>query len=221
MSKRVSYRLCGALAVLGGLVGILNAPLLALAYFATPDGAESLAPPWVSGWAAIARPALAPLLTFDSPDVVYAVYGGVMSLVFVGFLAGLFGLHSLQATRAHRAEKIGFWIALIGATLLLLGAVGAYWIGALDFSFFAFLIPGLLATMLGMFTFGIGTLQAGVTSRVAAWLLILGSLPGIIVLAQLVGHNSGGLLLIDVAWIIIGSKLWSVSTAHEDTSAAN
>jgi uncharacterized membrane protein YedE/YeeE len=220
MVKQTFTRISGALAVIGGLIGILNAPLLALSYFATPDGAESLEPAWVAAWAAIARPVLAPLLTFDSPDVVYAIYGGMMSLVFVGFLAGLLGLHSLQAPRAGRLENVGFWLSVIGAALLLLGVIGAYWIGALDLSFFAFLIPGLLATMLGTFIFGIGTLRARGAPRVAAWLLILGSLPGIIVLAGLVGHNSGGLLLIDIAWIIIGLRLWSLSTAEETTAGA-
>ncbi len=38
----------GLAAMAGGIVGILYAPLYALAYFATPDGAGSLETPWVA-----------------------------------------------------------------------------------------------------------------------------------------------------------------------------
>jgi hypothetical protein len=211
MPRKTLYQLSGLIAAIGGLIGILVAPLLAMAYFAIPDGAEYLNSPWVAGWTSIARPILAPLLTFRPPEEIYTIYGWGMAPVFIGFLVGLVGLHSLQASRAGRLEKVGFWLSLIGSTLLLLGVIGAYGIGALDFSFFVFLIPGILISVLGIFVFGIGTLKADVAPRVAAWLLILGAIPGMLVLGTLVGHNSGRFLLIDVAWILIGFKLWSAS----------
>ena len=61
----------GLAAMLCGIVEILYAPLYALAYFATEDGAESLEAPWVAAWAGAVRPVLEPLLTFAPPEVVY------------------------------------------------------------------------------------------------------------------------------------------------------
>jgi hypothetical protein len=200
------------------MIGILNAPLLAMAYFAIPDGAEYLNSPWVAAWTRIARPLLSPLLTFRSPEEIYTIYGWIMAPVFIGFLAGLVGLHSLQSLRGGWMEKVGFWISLISAVLLLLGVIGAYGIGALDLSFFAFLVPGILTAILGNFIFGIGTLKADVAPHIAAWLFILGSIPGMFILGTLIGHNSGRFLLLDIAWIITGFKLWSVADISVTTS---
>ena|SRR5215210_3424251 len=58
----------GLAARLGGISGILYAPLYALAYFATEDAAESLDAPWVAAWTGAARPALERLPTFAPPD---------------------------------------------------------------------------------------------------------------------------------------------------------
>ena len=52
-----------------------------------------------------------------------------------------------------------------------------------------------------------------------AWLLTLGGFPGLLVLSYLVvGHFSGGILLLDIAWIVLGLSLWSggrASSAQE------
>jgi hypothetical protein len=218
MPRKTFYRLSGFLAALGGLIGILDAPLLAMAYFAIPDGAQYLKSPWVAGWTGILCPIVAPLLDFGSPAQVYNFYGWGMAPVFIGFIAGLIGLHTLQSSRANRIEKIGFWVYLTASILYIFGVIGAYGIGALDFSFFAFLVPGLLLSIIGIFIFGIGTLRANVVPRIASWLLILGSIPGMFILGTLIGHNSGRFLLIDVAWIMIGRKLWLASD-HPSTNS--
>ncbi len=139
----------GLAAMLGGILGILYAPLYALAYFATEDGAESLEAPWVAAWAGAVRPALEPLLTFAPPEVVYLTYGKLFSFMVLGWMAGLLALHARQAASAGRLEKWGFRLAFAGTVLGTLGGIGAYWIGsvwrgAADFSFVAFLVPMLL-----------------------------------------------------------------------------
>jgi hypothetical protein len=63
--------------------------------------------------------------------------------------------------------------------------------------------------MIGISLFGIGTLQTNEVPRLGAWLLVLGGFPGIPLLAYLVGRFSGGILLLDVAWIVLGYALWS------------
>lgn len=195
--------------MLGGIVGILYSPFHALSYFATADGAPSLEAPWVAAWAGAVRPILEPFLTFAPPDTVYTTYGKVSLFVFLGALAGLLALHAGQRNRAGRLEKWGFRVAFAGFLLATLGSFGEYWVGALDFSFVAFSAPGILLLMVGLPLFGVGTLRARVTPRLGAWLLTVGGFPGIILMTLLTGHLSGGLLLINLAWIVLGYALWS------------
>jgi hypothetical protein len=210
MSAPDLHRWAGAMAMLGGIVGILYFPFHATAYFATADGAQALDNPWISAWSGAFKNIVGPLLTFAPADVVYTTYGKVALLVVLGFLAGLVALHGHQAGVAGRTERWGFRIALAGNLLMAVGALGEYYTSALSFSFLFLSLPGILLYMVGISLFGIGTLRAGTTPRLGAWLLILGGLPGIPLLTYLVvGHFSGGLLLLDVGWIILGHALWS------------
>jgi hypothetical protein len=217
-----AIRRCGLAAMIGGIVGVLYFPFQALAYFATSHGMGELEAPWVAAWASVARPILDPFLTFTDPDTVYMTYGKLLIVIVAGFLAGLIGLHASQAGRGGRMELWGFRSALPGLVLLNLGAIGAFWIGELgdailNLTFFALMVPGFLVTMIGMPFFGIGTLRGNVAPRLGAWLLTVGGFPGIILLSILIGHNSGAILLLDFAWIVIGYALWrgrSVEALH-------
>jgi hypothetical protein len=204
----------GLAAMVGGVLGILIPPFLGVAWFATKGGAESLENPLVAVWAEPFAQVFSPLLTFASPDAVYRTYGALALFIFLGFLAGLLALHARQAPRAGGLEKWGFRVAVVGTVLQILGVIGAFWVGALDFSFFAFLIPGQLLIMVGWTLFGIGTLKTRVAPRLGAWLLILGGFPGVLVITVLLGqHNSMGLLLVALAWIVLGYALWSARGA--------
>jgi hypothetical protein len=202
----------GLAAMLGGILGILISPLLSVAWFATEGGAESLENPLVAGWAEPFARTFSPLLTFASPDAVYLTYGKVFLFVFLGFLVGLLALHARQAPRAGGLEKWGFPVALVGTVLLVVGLIGAFWVGAVGFSYFAFVVPGYLLMSVGWTLFGIGTLRARVAPLLGAWLLILGGFPGFFVITILLGqHNSMGWLLVALAWIVLGYALWSAS----------
>lgn len=208
----------GLAAMLGGIVGILYAPLYALAYFATPDGAESLEAPWVAAWAGAVRPALEPLISFAPPEVVYLTYGKCFSFMVLGWMAGLLVLHARQAASARRLERWGFRMAFAGTVLGTIGGIAGYWIGSvwwgiLDFVFVAFMVPTLLLVGIGFPLFGIGTLKAQAAPKTGAWLLIVGGLPGMIVLNIVLGQLTLALLLINLAWIILGYALFSEKVA--------
>lgn len=208
----------GLAAMVGGVVGILYAPLYALAYFATRDGAESLEAPWVAAWAGALRPVFEPLLTFAPPETVYLTYGKFFSLVVLGWMAGLLALHRRQAARAGRLERWGFRLAFAGTVLGTFGGVGAYWVGsiwwsAVGFSFLAFMVPTLLLVGVGFPLFGVGTLRAGVAPRSGAWLLVAGGLPGMILLALALGQLTLALLPINVAWVVLGHSLYASKVA--------
>ena len=204
----------GGLAVLvGGVIGILYFPFHASAYFATQDGSAALDAPWVAVWAEPFTRVFDPLLTFAPPHEVYTTFGKILVLVVLGFLAGVLALHSRQGARAGRLEKWGFRVLLLGSVLGTLGAFGEYYTPYLDFSFLAFSAPGILFLMFGSLLFGIGTLRAGMTPRLGAWLLTLGGFPGIVLMTVLAGHLSGGLLLLDFAWVVLGYALWTQRVA--------
>lgn len=169
----------GLAAIVGGIVGILYAPFYALAYFATPDGVESLEAPWVAAWAGAVRPVLEPFLTFTG--TVLGTIGGI-------------GV---------------YW-------------VGSFWWGIIDFSFLAFMVPTLLLFGVGFPLFGVGTLRAKAVPRLGAWLLIVGGLPGMILLNIALGQLTLGLLLLNLAWIILGYALFSekVTPARQPAPAS-
>jgi hypothetical protein len=212
MSTSNRIRWSGLASLLGGLLGIVYFPFHATAYFATADGAETLASPWIAAWSGTFRRLAGSSLTFAPPDVVYTTYGKVSPFVLLGFLAGLLALHRWQAARAGRLERWGFRVALVGNVMGILGALGEYYTGALDFSFLALSLPGLLLYTIGATLFGIGTLRTQVAPRVGAWLLIAGGFPGVFVLTVVLGHFSAGLLLLDIAWVVLGAALWSAGS---------
>lgn len=216
-----SIRWGGLAAMLSGILGILIPPFLGVAWFATKGGAESLENPLVAVWVEPFARIFSPLLTFASPNAVYRIYGALALFIFLGFLAGLLALHARQAPRAGGLEKWGFRVALAGTVLTALGVLGAFWVGALDFSFFAFLVPGQLLMTVGWTLFGIGTLKARVAPQSGAWLLIVGGFPGFVVITMLLGqHNSMGGLLVALAWIVLGYTLWSEEDAPVNQPAS-
>lgn len=208
--KHVRLARWGALAAMvGGILGILYFPFHAAAYFATKDGAPSLEAPWVAAWAEPFARAFSPLLTFSSPDAVYSTYGKLSLFMVLGALAGTMALHARQAANEGRLEKWGFRLAFVGFAMGTLGSFGEYWVGALDLSFLAFTLPAILLLNIGLPLFGIGTLRAKVAPRLGAWLLTVGGFPGIFSMTFLLGHFSGGFLLLNLAWVVLGYALWS------------
>jgi hypothetical protein len=209
MSRSNLIRWGGLAALVGSVIGILYFPFHATAYFATQDGAASLDAPWVAAWAEPFARVFDPLLTFAPPGQVYITFGKFAILVVFGYLAGAVALHSLQGAHAGRLEKWGFRVVLVGSVLSTGGAFGEYYTPYLDSSFLALSAPGLLLMMFGSPLFGIGTLRARMTPRLGGWLLTIGGFPGIILMTLLVGHLSGGLLLLDFAWVVLGYALWT------------
>jgi hypothetical protein len=198
----------GLAALVGGVVGILYFPFHAAAYFATQDGASSLDAPWVAAWAEPFARVFDPLLTFAPPGQVYIIFGKFVFLVVLGYLAGVLALHSRQGAHGGRLEKWGFRVLLVGTVLGTVGSFGEYYTPNLEFFFVAFAPPGFLLMMFGSLLFGIGTLRARMAPRLGGWLLTIGGFPGIVVMTVLVGHLSGGLLLLDFAWVVLGYALW-------------
>jgi hypothetical protein len=193
----------GLAAIVGGIVGILYFPLHSLAYFATEGGTEG-----PIKWSESGRDLLEPLLDWDSADTVYRTYGKVSLVVVLGFVLGLVALRARRAGQAQGLERWAFGIAFFGYALFLVGVVVEYWTPYLDFGFLAFSAPGVLLTILGSTLLGIALLRRHAVTRAGAWLLAL-SIPLFFAMTAIVGHLSGGLLPLDLAWIVIGWWIWS------------
>jgi hypothetical protein len=208
MLKRVIHpgpdevRWAGLAAMIGGALGVLNAPFYSLAYFATDEGDPGAG----SFWAEPAADLLEPLLTFASADVVRVTYGKVWLFVWAGMLVGLIGLHARHAGRGGRLERWGFRVNLAGLALLTIGAFVSFWLGVRGVDFGAFILfPGLLLVAIGAPIFGVGAWRVGVAPRTGALLLAVGG-PAIIVISE-IATLGGGFILLYIAWAVVGHAL--------------
>lgn len=200
-------RWAGLAAAVGGALGVLVAPLYSLAYFGTDEAPLSDQSAAARAWAEPARDFFDPLLTFASPDTVYLTYGKLFLFVWIGMLAGLVALHARHAGHRARLERWGFRVSFLGLTLMVIGAFTGYWLGFVDASFAVFLAPGLLLVIVGSVIFGAGTWRAGVAPRAGALLLVVGG-PGTLLLSD-VATLGGGLVLLYLAWVVLGYAVWS------------
>ena len=204
MSDRAT-RLVGVYTMVAAAATFVISPLLALAYFATEDGASELEVGSVSAWADPARDAAGSLLTFASADNVYYTYLKLLMLTVPAlFLCAL----AVRARRAQqtRPEVWGWRIALLGYGLLALGVILAPPSDALNVVFFALIIPGLLLGTIGSTVLGIALLRSSYRPRLTAWLLAL-AVPLWLVGSDVLGHNSLGLIPLFVAWAATGWRL--------------
>jgi hypothetical protein len=202
-------RWTGLAAMIGGALGLVFAPLYSLAYFASSDGAADPPSALTQAWADPARDLLDPLLTFASPDVVRLTYFKLFLFITIGMLAGVIGLHASQAERGGRLERWGFRVSFAGLFLLTIGALGGYWPSLLNFTFVAFIVPGLFLVVLGSPLFGLGSWRAGVAPRAGALLLTIGG-PAMLLINQIATLGSS-LILLYLAWVILGYWLWSAT----------
>jgi hypothetical protein len=168
-------------------VGLVVGQLHALARFATEDGASDLESDVVRAWAEPAASALAPLLEWASPDVVYHTYGKVWFPVVGAATLAAYVVHRRRRAEGFRgAERWAWRVALTALVLATAGCFAEYWTqwGAgnqalLDAVFMA-LIPVLLLTIVGSTFLGVVLVRRGV--GLPAWLLAL-TLPSLFVIS--------------------------------------
>lgn len=203
--------------IVAAVGAVLLSPLLALAYFATAEGASSAEEALLGGWIEAAGGFVAPLVTFGSADTVYAIYTLVLALLFPAVVLSAF------ATRSSRpevtgAEPWGWRLALSGYTLfaaglllvaLLIVAVGPD-AGVVNVLFMAMMFPGLLVGLIGSTVLGIALLRRGFRPRLAGWLLAL-ALPLWFVGSAGFGHNSIGIVPLFIAWAA-ATRSWDART---------
>lgn len=205
-------RRIGLYAALAAVVAAVVSPLLALAYLSTGEGADSLESGTTSWWAKPVLRHAGSVLTWPSPDRAYATYTQALAVLFPAVL-----LCALVTRRSRLAiaggELWGWRLALCGYTLACVGLLvagvtlvpGHADSPALDFAFVALLLPAMLLSVIGSTVLGIGLVRAGFRPRATAWLLAL-AIP-LLVVGNLLGHNSLGMLPLMIAWGLAGHRL--------------
>jgi hypothetical protein len=199
-----------SLYAVGAAVGaIVLSPLLALSYFATDSGADELDAGSVAAWADPARDLAGGLLTWASPDRVYATYVQLFALLFPAVLLSARAVRAARPAQLRRGERwgwalalTGYWLAAIGlwcAFVVLVGDNG----DALNIVFLALLVPGMFFSTVGSSVLGVALVRGGYLPRTTAWLLAL-AFPLLLVGSDVLGHNSLGLLPLFLAWAATG-----------------
>jgi O-antigen/teichoic acid export membrane protein len=110
-------------------------------------------------------------MRFHTPNVFWKLFPSAPLLL----LAGLLGLHFLVSRRSGWLEKVGFFLALLGLVMILVGDVGEFWLGLDDRYIMA--APAYRALRLGLLVFGVGSILFGVATGRDRTLPVLGALP--------------------------------------------
>jgi hypothetical protein len=209
-------RLTGLYSMIAAAAAALFSPLLALAYFGTGEGIEELEIGTVSAWADPARDLADGLLTWASPDRVYATYVQVFALLFPAVFLCARAVRAHRPVASGRLERWGWRIALPGYALASVGLIAAFAVlvgdsapagDALNLVFLALMLPGMLVSVIGSTVLGVALLRGEYVPRLTAWLLAL-AFPLMLVASDVLGHNSLGMLPIFLAWAASGRQLW-------------
>jgi len=146
--------------------------------------------------------------------------GALLVLALLLVVVGMAGLviRTRNAGRLGALGKAGAVVAAVGAALPVIGGLvqGVVYDGDYPLMPF-FVIPGVLALVVGFVLLGIAVLLAGVLPRWAAALLVVGSLA----MLGFNDQNTQALLAIPngIAWIAVGYVLWTGESARRPARA--
>lgn len=113
-------------------------------------------------------------LKFKTPDVFWKLFPSAPLLLLIG----LIGLQLRQSGRSSWLEKAGFFAAVVGLVLVILGDVGLYWLH-LD-NIYIMSAPAWRAFRLGLILLAVGSIVFGVFAPKDGALPTWGLLPFVI-----------------------------------------
>jgi hypothetical protein len=141
-------------------------------------------------------------MRFHTPNVFWKLFPSAPLLL----LTGLLGLHILISARSGWLERVGFYLALLGLILVLLGDIGQFWLG-LDHRYIM-TAPANRAFRLGLILLAVGSVLLGVAAgrdrTVPVWgalPLAVGGLCGLVSFSRDLGRFGTALwMLFGLAW---------------------
>ncbi|MBI2077938.1 MAG: hypothetical protein HYT80_06145 [Euryarchaeota archaeon] len=196
-------RLFAAGGLVGGALGVLNAPLAA---FASARSYQHAA-----GEAVATPPDLVePLFTFADPATVYAAYGRLWAPVLLLLLLGAASLYLRVEATLGRPGRNAFSAVFTGLFMVLLGVVADYWLGpgvlgkrAWGASFLMLTVFGLGVYTVGSTWLGVQLLRPGLAPRWASVPFVLAPV-GFLLIPLVPNVPAAQLLVFAAAWILAG-----------------
>ena len=216
MASHSVRRAAGTAAIIGGILGVVLAPIMVIVKYQT---GWSIVPE--PSWIAVVTPLLGGLLQFATPVTRWTVYGSMYSVALLLMFAGLFALASEVAARAGRRRPKGLWIAIVGLCLVILGDAvhTATWhqhgltvptpgTNPIANTGYAVHMMGMNVILVGTLAAGISSLRNGLLARWLAWSFVLIA-PSMVVitLTILPTTPSDGLWMFSAMMIIVGCSL--------------
>ena len=149
------------------------------------------------------------VLRFHTPNVFWKLFPSAPLLLLIG----LVGLHFRISERSGRLERAGFFLALLGLVLVLVGNVGQFWLGIDDTyimtapAYRAFRI-GLLVLAVGSALLGVAAARDGTLGLWGALPFVVGALCGLVAFLGDLGTFGAMLwILFGVGWAWLGLAL--------------
>ena len=206
----------GAATVVGGVLGVVLAPIMVAIKYLT--GWAVIPEPL---WIAPAAPMLSCLLAFGSPARLWVVYGSLYTVALLLMLAGLLALLGQVRSQRLGQRPWGLWLLVGGLTLV----IGGDAVHTLTWHQHGLTVPtpgtnpiantGYAVHMMGMNVMLVGSLMTGLSAlrtqllaRPLAWLFVLVAPSAVVIsLTLLPTSPSGGLWMCSVTMIVVGTRL--------------
>ena len=206
----------GVAAVVGGLLGVVLAPIMVAIKYLT--GWAVIPEP---SWIALASPMLGPILAFGSPARLWVVYGSLYTIALLLMLAGVFALITHMRPRRPGQRPWGPWL-LVGGLALVIGGDAVH---TATWHQHGLTVPtpgtnpvantGYGVHMMGMNVLLAGALMTGVSAlrnhslpRWLAWLFVSVAPSAVAVsLTLLPTSPSGGLWMFSATMVGVGAIL--------------
>lgn len=116
MKDGSGHSFVGYLAIVGGTMGLILAPIMVIIKYMT-GWAIIPEPTWVGA----ARQALGSLLQFATPAGLWMAYGSVYTVALLLMLSGLIALSSQMRDAQGQLHTKGYWIVVVGLCLVIPG----------------------------------------------------------------------------------------------------
>lgn len=216
MNRTVLSQLFGAAALVGGLLGVVLAPIMVAVKYLT--GWAVIPEPF---WIAPASTILAPVLSLGSPVRLWIVYGTLYTVALVLMLAGLVALLLRLEPHRHGYRPWGLWLLMAGLAAVIAGDAvhTATWhqngltaptpgTNPIANTGYAVHMMGMNILLVGALVTGVSALRRRLLPRGIAWLFVLVA-PGAVVmsLTLLPTSPSGGLWVFSAAMALVGAVL--------------
>lgn len=181
MKNVFKHSFIGYVAMAGGAMGLLLAPIMVIIKYMT-GWAVIPEPVWVGA----AQNALGDLLQFATPPGLWMTYGSAYTIALLLMLVGLIGLSGQMRDAQGRLQTKGYWIILVGLCMVIPGDAIHTWTwhqnglttptpgtNPLANTAYAVHMMGMNFIMVGSMWVGVSALRRKFLARWLAWSFVL------------------------------------------------